>query len=237
MADHVGKLLLPGDKLENLSVSEKTSKAVLGPGLRKDEEDIFVTKPGILRHKEPNIYWIDSHQKRYVAVKGDSVIGVVTNKAGDIFRVDIGGSEIASLSYLSFEGATKRNRPDVKVGDLVYGKLLVANKDMEPELVCIDSAGRSAGMGVIGRDGGFLHTCSLNLIRKMLSPDCPLLKQLGRSMKYEITVGVNGRIWVQARSVIQTITVINAIDAAEFMSNEQIISMCKKLGEVFVEKE
>ena len=48
-------------------------------------------------------------------VRGEFIIGVVTNKAGDIFRVDIGANEIASLSYLSFEGATKRNRPDVKV--------------------------------------------------------------------------------------------------------------------------
>ena len=43
------------------------------------------------------------------------MIGVIGNKAGDTFRVDIGGSELASLSYLSFEAATKRNRPDVKV--------------------------------------------------------------------------------------------------------------------------
>ena len=52
---------------------------------------------------------------QYVPVRGEFIIGVVTNKAGDIFRVDIGANEIASLSYLSFEGATKRNRPDVKV--------------------------------------------------------------------------------------------------------------------------
>lgn len=52
---------------------------------------------------------------QYVPVKGDSVVGVVTAKAGDMFRVDIGSSELATLSYLSFEGATKRNRPDVKV--------------------------------------------------------------------------------------------------------------------------
>jgi exosome complex component RRP40 len=32
----------------------------------------------------------------------------------------------------------------------------VANKDMEPELVCIDSHGRSGGLGVIGRDGGLM---------------------------------------------------------------------------------
>ncbi len=53
---------------------------------------------------------------QYVAAKGEHVIGIVTAKAGDIFRVDIGASDTASLSYLAFEGATKRNRPDVKVG-------------------------------------------------------------------------------------------------------------------------
>ena len=52
---------------------------------------------------------------QYVPVRGEFVIGVVTNKAGDTFRIDIGANEIASLSFLSFEGATKRNRPDVKV--------------------------------------------------------------------------------------------------------------------------
>jgi len=52
---------------------------------------------------------------QYIPARGDNVIGVVTAKGGDIFRVDIGTSEPASLSYLAFEGATKRNRPDVKV--------------------------------------------------------------------------------------------------------------------------
>lgn len=52
---------------------------------------------------------------QYVPVKGESVIGIVTAKSGDIFKVDVGGSEQASLSYLAFEGATKRNRPNVQV--------------------------------------------------------------------------------------------------------------------------
>ena len=53
---------------------------------------------------------------QYVPVRGENVIGIVTQKAGDMFKVDMGGSDQASLSYLAFEGATKRNRPDVKVG-------------------------------------------------------------------------------------------------------------------------
>jgi exosome complex component RRP40 len=62
---------------------------------------------------------------QYVAVKGDTVIGIVTAKAGDVFRLDIGSSELATLSYLAFEGATKRNRPDVKVNIKICGVILL----------------------------------------------------------------------------------------------------------------
>ena len=54
---------------------------------------------------------------------------------------------------------------DLLQGDIVYCRLLVANKDMEPEVVCIDGQGRSSGMGVV-RNGGFLFKTSLNLVRK-----------------------------------------------------------------------
>ena len=55
------------------------------------------------------------------------MIGIITQKAGNIFRVDIGGSEQASLSFLSFEGATKRNRPDVKVGSQGPRQLVISS--------------------------------------------------------------------------------------------------------------
>lgn len=128
---------------------------------------------------------------QYVPTKGDAVIGVVTSKQGDIFKVDVGGSEQASLSYLAFEGATKRNRPNVQVsrgrtasfplpldqlwssshsyllqvGDLVFAHFIVANKDMEPELACIDGSGRANGMGIFG-EGGLMFTVSLGLVRR-----------------------------------------------------------------------
>ena len=93
-----------------------------------------VTKPGVMRRRmvsEKKCFWVDVHSKRYVANRGENVIGVVTAKMGDTFRVDIGTAEPASLSYLAFEGATKRNRPSVNVGDLVYAKLLVASSHTE----------------------------------------------------------------------------------------------------------
>ena len=66
----IGSTVLPGDIVQELKQSEVSGKTILGPGLRKDsnthtgEDSIVVCKPGILRHKHPNVYWIDSHQKR-----------------------------------------------------------------------------------------------------------------------------------------------------------------------------
>ncbi|GFN91331.1 exosome complex component rrp40-like [Plakobranchus ocellatus] len=231
MAAPIGNVVIPGDifSFTQLKSTDDAKKILLGPGLKENDLEIKVIRPGILRYRKPGVYWVDCHHKRYIPSKGESVIGIVNQKVGDIFRVDIGGSEQASLSYLSFEGATKRNRPDVKVGDIIYAKLLVANKDMEPEIVCIDSYGRSSGMGVI-RNGGFLFHTSLNLARKLLNPQCILLKTLGNRFQFEITVGINGRVWVKAHSDIQTIAIVNAIVASEYKDNDQIKEMCKRIS-------
>uniref|UniRef100_A0A8C9ZSG8 Exosome complex component RRP40 N-terminal domain-containing protein n=1 Tax=Sander lucioperca TaxID=283035 RepID=A0A8C9ZSG8_SANLU len=149
----VGEVLLPGDEFsletdDTISLTErvKPEKVVCGPGLRRSGDRLLVCKSGVLRHKQPNMFWMDSQQRRYVPAKGETVIGIVTVKSGDVFKVDFGGSEQASLSYLAFEGATKRNRPNVQVGDLVFSQFVVANRDMEPELVCVDSSERANGM-------------------------------------------------------------------------------------------
>ena len=222
---------MPG---EDISMDSKAG-LVVGPGLRREEgERILVTRPGLLRTKNVNekeVCWVDCHSKRYVATRGENVIGVVLAKVGDIFRVDIGTAEPASLSYLAFEGATKRNRPNVSVGDIVYAKLLVASSYTESELVCVDSYGKKAGMGVL-TGGGFMFSVSLNLVRKLLSPDCCLLTKLGETAPFEVAVGMNGRIWMRARSVKETMVLAQALQAAELMTNSEIAAMCHKLSDV-----
>jgi exosome complex component RRP40 len=48
--------------------------------------------------------------------------------------VDVGAYDLALLNFTSFEGATKRNRPNVKIGDLVYGMVSIASKNLDPEV-------------------------------------------------------------------------------------------------------
>ena len=65
---------------------------------------------------------------QYISVVEDEVIGVVVARGADSYRVDIGSSRDALLPFLAFEGATKRNRPNLAVGTLVYARVQMANK-------------------------------------------------------------------------------------------------------------
>ncbi|KAM9375498.1 exosome complex component RRP40 [Pholidichthys leucotaenia] len=235
LKEKVGTVLLPGDEFsfgseETISLTEQTrpEKVVCGPGLRRSGDRLLVCKSGVLRHKEPNVFWMDSQQRRYVPVKGETVIGIVTAKVMDIFKIDFGGSEQASLSYLAFEGATKRNRPNVQVGDLVFAQFLIANKDMEPELVCIDSSGRANGMGVFGA-GGLLFRVSLGLVRRLLSPQSEIRFDLEKMFPCELVVGMNGRVWVKSSTIQQTLIIANLLQSCDTMTAEQRQQLFRKV--------
>lgn len=44
------------------------------------------------------------------------VIGIVVKKMGDLYKVDIGTSEPAAMSFLSFENASKKTKQDLSLG-------------------------------------------------------------------------------------------------------------------------
>lgn len=229
----IGDVVLPGDVVPiTLPESAKKSKAILGPGLRQVNNNVVACKAGILKQRASNTFYIDSFQKRYIPSKGETVIGLVTQKAGDIFRVDIGASEPAALSYLAFEGATKKNRPDVNVGDLVFAKLLVANKDFESELVCVDSLGKKLKLGVLS--GGFVFSCSINLARRLRSNTCPLIESIKKHIQVplEIVIGMNGKVWINGKNERDIIAAGNAILAAEHKTDAEIDDMCNQVGAI-----
>lgn len=223
------EIVLAGDVLTE-QVDSFSSNAKLGPGLLHKADQVVASKSGLMKFREPDLFWIDFNQKRYVPCKNDTVIGVVTAKQGDFYRIDIGASDQATLNSLSFEGASKRYRPNVQVGDLIYGKLVVAHRDVEPELSCIDPAnGKAKGMGILqnSEGAGFMFRVSLNLARKILS--CDLLEDLGKRLKYEVCVGMNGVVFVAASNHQQVITLMDVIHASELLDNEGIRRLLKQL--------
>lgn len=78
----------------------------------------------------------------------------------------------------SFEGATKKNRADLpvcfcciaskeQVGSLVYCRVKVASRDMEPELSCMSVKGKREGFGPL--EGGYMIKCDTCLAREYVS--------------------------------------------------------------------
>lgn len=224
-------LVMPGDAIPAAhELAKQNNKVILGPGVQRSGERVFACKPGVLRRKEPNTFWVDSFQKRYTASRGETVIGTVIGKGMDGFRVEIGTSEPAALSFLSFEGATKKNKPDVNLGDIVFARLILANPDLESEIVCVDSFGKKEKLGVLSE--GFVFNASLNLIRRILSRNCPVLRRLKKEFNFELAAGMNGRIWIKGRNPKETIGIANAILATEFVPYDQIENTCNSIANI-----
>ena len=64
------------------------------------------------------------------------VVGIVAERMSEHYRLKFGGSNTALLNQLDFDGASKRNKPNLTVGTLVYARVCKADKDLEPEVTC-----------------------------------------------------------------------------------------------------
>lgn len=194
-------IVLPGDFVtENLYVPSTNAPKLIGHGLVKREDGIYAVTVGVL-HESENKLWLNTSTKRYFPHSGDRVLGTVFSKAGDFFRVDIGATDLAMLNFTSFEGATKRNRPNIKVGDLIYGQVIMTSKNIEPEISCVDSEARARGMGVITTPG-LIFSVSLNYARRLVSTQNKTILELGKKLKFETIVGVNGKIWITGEHTV-----------------------------------
>lgn len=229
MNAEIDKYVLPGQIIQETKSSR--GLAILGPGLKQDDEipnAVRVTQPGILCFKAPNTYWIEGRQKHYIPKKGDLIVGIVTKKAGESLKIDIGSAEYASLSMLAFEGATKKQKPDVQVGDVVYARLLNAHKEMEPELVCVDQYFKAKRLGVLPNDG-FLFNISLNLAYSLHNIENPILRTLGKRIPYAIAIGVNGKVWLKCKETKHVVTIMKTFETSEKCLDKDITYICNEI--------
>ncbi|XP_022738928.1 putative exosome complex component rrp40 isoform X1 [Durio zibethinus] len=226
-ASFIDSTVVPGDVV--LDLSSMTNQTVkLGGGLRQDCDAISAMKAGTLRFSKPNKYWVESSQKRYVPCVEDTVLGIVVDSKADNFLIDVKGPAVGFLPVLAFEGGTRRNIPKFEVGTLLYLRVVKANFGMNPELSCTDAGGKAAEFGPL--KDGYMFETSTGLSRKLLSsPTCPVLEALGKKLSFEIAVGLNGRVWVNAASPDTIVVVANAIMNSESLSGAQQIIMVEHL--------
>lgn len=95
----------------------------------------------MLRFKAPDRLWVETATKRYVPAVGDTVVGVVLERRVETYRVEIGGTCAAQLPHLAFDGASRRNKPDLPIGTLIYARVVATDRHADVELSCQVSDG------------------------------------------------------------------------------------------------
>jgi exosome complex component RRP40 len=242
--DHV---TIPTDKKYRLGMGlERTvTRSNKGDDDSKKQTIVTATLAGRL-HQHRDTWFVWTNCKRYLPSQEDRIVGIVldrmgSNAGGDVYRVDVGGSHTCSLSSLSFEGATKRNRPQLAPGTLVYARIQSYHTSgiVDPVLSC--QLGPK-DQGIARRDwmteeaaygelkGGTLQKIPLGLARDLLSPSSVVLEELA-SLPFEVAIGVNGFLWIHAKRSNYTILVRNAILNSQVLTPEQTRAMVRTLKE------
>ncbi|CAF0719963.1 unnamed protein product [Adineta steineri] len=197
----INEFVLPGDTIALSSLPsplDSSNSVTLGPGLHYDKHTGAFTSHSCGHIREPSslIYYIDGHRPAVSSLtSGDLVLGIVVRRQLESLLVDIGYNELASLSLYDFEGATKRTKPNVDRGDIIYGRLKI-DGECQPQIICINEDGKADGMGILS-EHGYVFDIPVDVANDLIEHN-NLLEELGNEMPYEIAIGANGRVWVKA---------------------------------------
>ncbi|KAJ6783515.1 hypothetical protein PWT90_02046 [Aphanocladium album] len=234
MASHT--IVLPGDEIDDSQIPTHPKKPLrLGPGLRHDPStnEILPTVAGqLVSDRNKNAIRVETSSGRYLPRVGELVIGTVQKSAAEVYYVQLSDHTApATLPQLSFEGATKKTRPVLGSGALVYARVTVANKHMDAELECVSSStGKSEGLGPL--QGGMLFPVSLGMARRLMMPKAAemggvvVLEALAAAgLQFETATGRNGRFWVDSSASGGGVKTVLAVGRAVQETDEKMLGV------------
>lgn len=197
-------MIIPGDSIE-IDNSENV-KITIGPGIYKNPitQTIIPANAGLLSQKinkkhTNQVIFIESNSKRYIPQVNDFVIGTITGVIGESYKVQLQQYSTPSiLPMMAFPNATKKNRPNLQNGQVVYARVSQAIPEIDIELECIDpTTGKEGGFGLLD-ESGYVFDINLNFARELLfNPNCIYLDKLAKKIKFEIAIGINGKVWLK----------------------------------------
>lgn len=208
-------IVLPGQELTADQLpSQNTSRTLtLGPGLRHiPPVTIVATQAGELcTDSKKNAIWIENLGGRYLPHTGDLVVATVQRSSADTYHCTLTPhTPSVLLGQLAFEGATKKTRPQLTQGALVYARVSKADKWSDVEIECVNpSTGKSDGLGPL--KAGMLFDVSPAFARRLMmgagKGGVVLLEEIGEKVRFEVAVGRNGKVWVDSSTLAETVAI------------------------------
>lgn len=202
-------VVIPGDSLD--SHWEAGAAVTIGPGLYKcpRTQNIIPVQTGTLQEArvgkaaksgaQETLIYLNSDTKRYLPQVNDYVLGIVTHVYSDHFRVSLQEfSPGVQLSMMAFPNATKKNRPNLKIGQAVYARVSEAVPEVVTEIECIDpETGKEGGFGPLD-ETGYIFDVHMNFARELLFNKLSVfLETLASRVSFDIAIGINGKIWLK----------------------------------------
>lgn len=220
--------MVPGDRIE-----APLGDIALGPGVtQQTDSEIVPTQAGLLqesRRKNTTFVYVESNFTKYTPQQNDFVIGVVIGSFGEFFKVEISAySPPVILSMMAFANASKKNRPNLNKGDLVYARVSLVEEYMDTELECFDATtGKEGGFGLL--QGGYCVDVRLGFARWLLfNKENALLEKLSSVCQFEIAIGLNGKVWVKCDDTRLTISCAKVISSCQKLPPSEFDNEIKK---------
>jgi exosome complex component RRP40 len=151
--------------------------------------------------------------------------------------VDIGGPTPAILSNIAFNSATKRHRPNLKVGQVVICHVTASDPLFDIEVSCEDPTSQKDWVtnevyfGALP-EGGLMLSVSSRVAIELMAKNNPIFPVLGRHFKpFELAVGANGRIYVKTAEgeYLRAILIRLALMRCSSMSLEDFEKLCQDM--------
>ncbi|CAK90577.1 unnamed protein product (macronuclear) [Paramecium tetraurelia] len=132
---------------------------------------------------------------------------------------------------MGFEGATKKNKSNIQVGQLLYARVTELNHYLKGKLSCINPQSKTKNLF---REliGGVIVDLPLNFVQSLLSSQTKpeLFKVISQHSSFEICVGKNGRMWVKG---LDAVLIINLLKRCAPMQLDQQLNLINKFASQF----
>jgi exosome complex component RRP40 len=240
----LNELVLPGQSLteaiqrqleavKHLQKKDDGLSVRLGFGIKysleEGREEFEATVAGPLVFANPCRFWIACRRHVYYPMTGDLVLGVVTVKTGEYYKLDIGCAQPATLHATEgFSGANRRNRPNLQVGSVVFCRVTFSHRDVDPEVSCVDE--EDLGLGYVKPTTATnLFHIPVSYAEDLQRPENFVLGIMGKHFAFEITVGCNGRFALESATPELTLALGNAIVDAELLPEKDVYAQVQAI--------
>lgn len=191
-AQGAGVLVVPGDGLVAGSCTGGSEATVLNGVLRATAVCYAENKAGVLS--------LSSRFARlYTPYEGDSIVGVVIERAIDGYLVDIRAALPAFIGATAFIGASRKNPVLLKPGDAIYARVSSAPLGAQPQLTC--ALDGHMALNTVSAHGRVVYgTLAMGAEAGLL------FKKLARLIPFKGFAGPNGLLWVTGSTLYDSIT-------------------------------